>query len=83
MFIHPAFWLGAAAVAVYEFWPQIGKATRPASVKAIKAGMAAGSHVKKSVSRAREGFDDMVAEAKSESEQECHHTEEQQAENEK
>jgi hypothetical protein len=79
MLIHPAFWLGAAVVAAIEFWPQISKATRPTGVKMLKAGLAAGEHVKKSVSRAKEGFDDMVAEAKSESAHE-HHAAEQEPE---
>lgn len=72
MFIHPAFWLGAAAVAVFEFWPQISKAARPTGVKLVKAGLAASEHMKKSVSRAKEGLDDLVAEAKSESAHEHH-----------
>lgn len=76
MFIHPAFWIGAAAVAAYEFWPQISKAARPTSVKLLKAGLAAGEHVKKSVSRAKEGLDDLVAEAQSESAHE-HHADDQ------
>lgn len=73
MLIHPAFWLGAAVVAAIEFWPQISKTTRPASIKIIKAGLAAGEHLKKSVGRAKEGFDDMVAEAKSEGAHEHSH----------
>lgn len=77
MLIHPAFWLGAAAVAVIEFWPQISKATRPTGVKVLKAGLAAGEHIKKSVSRAKEGFDDMVAEAKTDSAHEHHAAEEE------
>jgi hypothetical protein len=72
MLIHPAFWLGAAVVAAVEFWPQISKASRPTGVKVLKAGLAAGEHIKKSVSRAKEGFDDMVAEAKAESAHEHH-----------
>lgn len=68
MVIHPAFWLGAALVAAYEYWPQLSKATRPTGVKLLKAGMAAGDQLKKSAARAREGLDDMVAEAKAEHE---------------
>ena len=66
MLRHPAFWVGAAVIAAIEFWPQISKTTRPTTIRVIKAGLAASDHIRKSVSRAREGFDDMVAEARSE-----------------
>jgi len=73
MLIHPAFLLGAAAVAVYEYWPQISKAARPTGIKVIRAGLAAGDQLKKSVSRAKEGLDDLVVEAKTESAREHRH----------
>ncbi len=72
MLIHPAFWIGAAVVVAYEFWPQISKATRPTGVKLLKAGIATGENIRKSVSRAKEGLDDLMAEVKSEEAHEHH-----------
>jgi hypothetical protein len=70
MFLRPAFWFGVGAVVVYEFLPQIAKALRPVIVQGMKAGMGMADQMKTSGSGARETFQDMMAEARSEYEAE-------------
>lgn len=66
MFLRPAFWIGAGVVLAVEFLPSVGKALRPAAVGAVKAGRNVAGKVKERAARAREEFDDIMAEAKAE-----------------
>ena len=66
MLLRPAFWVGVGAVVVYEFFPEIVKAVRPAVVQTIKTGLAVADQMKVSGGEAKETFGDLFAEAKAE-----------------
>jgi hypothetical protein len=62
--LRPAFWIGAGVVLAIEFLPGVSKALRPAAVRAARAGMEAAGKVREAAGRAKEGLEDILAEAK-------------------
>lgn len=64
------FWLGAGLVVVYEFLPQIIKTLRPVALQAAKAGLAAADKIKLSSVETKESWDDLMAEARAQYEEE-------------
>lgn len=61
----PAFWVGAAVVLAIEFLPGLSKALRPAAVRAVRASVGAAEKLREAAGRAKEGLEDIVAEARS------------------
>ncbi len=69
-----AFWLGAGAVLIYEFFPVISKAVRPMALQVMKAGYDMAAQAKVMAVRAKESFEDLAAEAKAAAESEREHS---------
>jgi len=69
----PGMLIGAAAVLAPNFMPKLGSALRPLIKSTVKAGYALAAKTKETMAEAGENFQDIVAEAKAEAEDDAAH----------
>jgi hypothetical protein len=56
-------WGAGTAMAAYFIWPAVKEAIRPATKGVVRGAMAAGDRFRSAMAGAREGVEDLVAEA--------------------